>query len=81
MNALEFTTELSGADNLRVPAEILAQLPRSGQARVIVLTEDENEMSIVRECVRRSAELDADVVKEIAHDDVIREARRAIGCA
>ena len=81
MNAVEFTTELSGADNLRVPAEILAQLPRSGQARVIVLTEDESETSIVRECVRRSAELDAGVVGEIAHDEVMREARRAIGCA
>ena len=81
MNAVEFITELSGADNLRVPSEILAQLPRSGRARVIVLTEDESETSIVRECVRRSAELDAGVAVEIAHDDVMRDARRAIGCA
>ena len=81
MNAVEFTTELSGAENPRLPSEILAQLPRSGRARIIVLTEDESESSIVRECVRRSAELDAGAVKEIAHDDVMREARHAIGCA
>lgn len=81
MNAVEFTTDLSGADSLRMPAEILAQLPTSGRARVIVLTEDESETSIVRECVRRSAELDSGEAMEISHEAVLREARRAIGCA
>ena len=40
MNALEFTTELSGAAVLSIPQEIAAQLPKSGKARVIVLTDD-----------------------------------------
>ena len=39
MNAIEFTTELSGAAVLPIPREIAAQLPKSGKARVIVLTE------------------------------------------
>jgi hypothetical protein len=39
MNAVEFTTELSGAAVLSIPREIAAQLPKSGKARVIVLTE------------------------------------------
>ena len=38
MNAVEFTTELSGAAVLPIPREIAAQLPKSGKARVIVLT-------------------------------------------
>ncbi len=40
MNAVEFTTELSGAAVLPIPREIAAQLPKSGKARIIVLTED-----------------------------------------
>ncbi len=40
MNAVEFTTELSGAAVLPIPQEIAAQLPKSGKARVIVLTDD-----------------------------------------
>ena len=40
MNALEFTTELSGAAVLSIPREIAAQLPKSGKARIIVLTDD-----------------------------------------
>jgi hypothetical protein len=39
MNAIEFTTELSGAAVLPIPREIAAQLPKSGKARIIVLTE------------------------------------------
>jgi len=38
MNAVEFTTELSGAAVLTIPMEIAAQLPKSGRARIIVLT-------------------------------------------
>jgi len=40
MNAVEFTTELSGAAVLPIPRDIAAQLPKSGKARVIVLTDD-----------------------------------------
>ncbi len=40
MNAVEFTTELSGAAVLSIPREIAAQLPKSGKARIIVLTDD-----------------------------------------
>jgi transaldolase len=42
MNAVEFTTELSGSDTLTIPQEIAAQLPKSGQARVIILTSEHN---------------------------------------
>ena len=40
MNAVEFTTELSGVAMLSIPREIAAQLPKSGKACVIVLTDD-----------------------------------------
>ena len=40
MNAVEFTMELSGAAVLPIPQEIAAQLPKSGKARIIVLTDD-----------------------------------------
>lgn len=39
MNAVEFTTELSGAAVLPIPKHIAAQLPKAGKARVIVLTD------------------------------------------
>ena len=42
MHAVEFTTELSADPVLPVPKEAAAQLPKSGKARVIVLTGDEN---------------------------------------
>ncbi len=38
MNAVEFTTELSGAAVLPIPVEVSAQLPKTGRARIIVLT-------------------------------------------
>jgi hypothetical protein len=41
MNAVEFTTELSGAALLPIPREIAAQLPKSGKARIIVLTDED----------------------------------------
>jgi hypothetical protein len=41
MNAVEFTTELSGSPTLALPSDIAARLPKSGRARVIVLTDDE----------------------------------------
>jgi hypothetical protein len=43
MNAVEFTTELSGEAVLPIPREIAAQLPKSGKARVIVLTDEDTD--------------------------------------
>ncbi len=43
MNAVEFTTELSGTELLRVPKEVVAQLPARGKARVIVLIDKETD--------------------------------------
>jgi hypothetical protein len=43
MNAVEFTTELKGESVLRIPNEIAARLPKSGRARIIVLTNDDSE--------------------------------------
>ena len=43
MKAVEFTTELSGANVLHIPSEAAAQLPKAGKARVIVLTDEGNE--------------------------------------
>jgi hypothetical protein len=45
MNALEFTIELTGASEFRLPENIVAQLPKTGKARVILLpaqTSDES---------------------------------------
>ncbi len=43
MNAVEFTTELNGTNTLNVPSEAAARLPKVGRARVIVLTDDQDE--------------------------------------
>jgi hypothetical protein len=43
MNAIEFTTELSGSGVLQIPSEAAAQLPKAGKARVIVLTNEDTE--------------------------------------
>jgi hypothetical protein len=40
MNAIEFITELSGTDTLHIPSEAAAKLPKAGNARVIVLTNE-----------------------------------------
>jgi hypothetical protein len=40
MNAVEFTADLAGTNVLKIPPNIFAQLPKSGKARVIVLTGD-----------------------------------------
>ena len=39
MKAVEFTTELTGAATLQLPADVAAQLPKAGKARVIVMTD------------------------------------------
>jgi hypothetical protein len=41
MNAVEFTTELSGAAVLKIPSDAAARLPKSGKVRVILLTHEE----------------------------------------
>ena len=40
MHAIEFTTELSESRMLSIPQEIAVQLPKTGKARIIVLTEE-----------------------------------------
>ena len=40
MHAIEFTTQLSGTAVLVIPSDVVAQLPKSGNARIIVLTDD-----------------------------------------
>jgi hypothetical protein len=43
MQAVEFTTELHGAASFPILGNIVAQLPKSGIARVIVLTHSDDE--------------------------------------
>ena len=43
MHAIEFTTELGLEPVLKIPANVAAQLPKSGKARIIVLTGDDAE--------------------------------------
>jgi len=43
MNAVEFTTELGEQPVVTIPKEVAAQLPKSGQARIIILTAEEPE--------------------------------------
>jgi hypothetical protein len=40
MQAVEFTVELSDKPVVAIPREVAAQLPASGVARVIILTEN-----------------------------------------
>jgi hypothetical protein len=40
MPPIEFQTELTGESNLTLPPEVLAQLPKSGRATVVVLVQD-----------------------------------------
>ena len=41
MRAVEFTIELSAKPTVEIPREVAAQLPASGNARVIILTSDD----------------------------------------
>ena len=50
MHAVEFTTELSGAAVLQIPSDAAAQLPKTGKARVIVLTDPDTEDAIYDSC-------------------------------
>jgi hypothetical protein len=40
MHAIEFTTELSESRSLSIPQDVAAQLPKTGLARIIVLTDE-----------------------------------------
>ena len=40
MPPIEFQTELTGQSSLALPPEIVAQLPKSGRATVVVLVQD-----------------------------------------
>ena len=40
MHAIEFTTELSDSQTLAIPQDVAAQLPKTGRARIIVLTDE-----------------------------------------
>jgi hypothetical protein len=46
MNAIEFTTDLSDKPVLTIPNEVAARLPKTGKARVIVLTGDDNDWQV-----------------------------------
>jgi len=43
MSSIEFETELSGEPALVLPPEVLAQLPKSGRVKVVVLLQDDPE--------------------------------------
>ncbi len=41
MNAVEFVTDLSASPTLTIPATVAAHLPKSGRARVLLLTDED----------------------------------------
>ena len=43
MSSIEFETELRGEPTLPLPPEVVAKLPKSGRAKVLVLVEDDLE--------------------------------------
>ena len=43
MHAVEFAMELNGATVLPIPEEAAAQLPKTGRARIIVLTDESSD--------------------------------------
>jgi hypothetical protein len=43
MQAVEFTTELGSAAVIAIPPDVVAQLPKAGKARVIILIGDDAE--------------------------------------
>jgi hypothetical protein len=42
MQAVEFTIDLSDKPVVKIPADVAAQLPATGRARIIILTSDED---------------------------------------
>jgi hypothetical protein len=43
MQAIEFITDLTPEPVLRIPLEVVAQLPKAGRVRVIVLTDGDSD--------------------------------------
>lgn len=43
MRAVEFTVELKGEAVVSIPEEVVAELPKTGHARVIILTGDDRD--------------------------------------
>ena len=43
MKAVEFTVELNGKAELTIPSDVAGRLPKTGRARVIVLTAEQSE--------------------------------------
>jgi hypothetical protein len=64
MNAVEFTTELSGVATLQIPADVAVQLPKAGTARVIVLTDEGTD----------EAEWRAAAYEQFLRDDPVQDA-------
>jgi hypothetical protein len=48
MRAVEFTTDLGKKPVVTIPPDVAAKLPKSGRARVIVLTPDDPEDALWR---------------------------------
>ena len=65
MRPVEFTTELGKKPVVTIPQEVAAKLPKSGRARVIVLTPDDPEDAQWR------AGAYEQFVREEAPDDVV----------
>jgi len=53
MKALEFEARLDTADNLRVPENLAAQIPKEESVRVIVLVPESNEDEAWRQLAQR----------------------------
>jgi len=43
MHAVEFTTQLGEQPVVAIPQEVAAQLPKSGEARIIILTVEDSD--------------------------------------
>jgi hypothetical protein len=43
MQALEFTTDLGEQPTVTIPRDVAARLPKTGRARIIILTADDPE--------------------------------------
>jgi hypothetical protein len=48
MSSIEFQTELHGESSLALPPEVLAQLPTSGRATVLLLIQDDPDEAVWR---------------------------------
>ena len=63
MNAIEFTTELTDSSVLNIPSNIASEIPKTGRARVIVLTDDlddkEWQLGAYQQFLREDSEEDA----------------------